>query len=292
MTRGGYPAGDKDLSETAIPARAGVQGQGTDAWTLEEKYATAHSKLREIWVMAERSDAHPDCQFAAMARECLDRLDRRGTAVPLEPTDAGAHLTHGYGSGDGSAENIGGPTLPEVVVSPSSEPPASRILGLDNYTLAALRKASQEREDAIRYKLIELGWTPPASGPDRLEADGDFRSRSIERYGPCTCPLYNGHDRGVDMACVHHGVVYKNMAERIKDLQEAAASGPTTADLELYWLRAREGLRKVIAVEHHDDEPDLSHHWQEGMTSEHCPGCIAEEALRLSAPGPDAGTDA
>lgn len=41
----------------------------------------------------------------------------------------------------------------------------------------------------------------------------------------------------------------------------------------------RDALAQIVEIEHHDDDPELSHHWHEGMTDPHCPGCIAAEAL-------------
>lgn len=43
--------------------------------------------------------------------------------------------------------------------------------------------------------------------------------------------------------------------------------------------RMRAALKRILEIEHHDDEPDVSHHWQENMTDSFCPGCIAAEAL-------------
>lgn len=48
----------------------------------------------------------------------------------------------------------------------------------------------------------------------------DFAAESFRRYGSCTCPLYNGWEKGVDMACPHHGSVYANLEERVEELQE------------------------------------------------------------------------
>lgn len=49
----------------------------------------------------------------------------------------------------------------------------------------------------------------------------------------------------------------------------------TVAQRDAAWT----ALTAIVAIEHHNDEPDVAHHWNEFMTAAWCPGCIAVEAL-------------